>query len=90
MSAIGMTTSVPAVRRDTVLWRLAATETGRYARHPLFIVGVLLTLLGLQPDPKTSSFYNVIVPGWALVMTERPTGCSSGVGGWALRGRRRC
>lgn len=66
MSVITVAVPVPAAPRNAVLWRLAGAETRRYARHPLFIVGVLLCLLGLQPEDRTSSFFNVIVPATAL------------------------
>lgn len=61
-----LTVPAPAVRSRGALWPLAAAETRRYARHPLFAGGALLCLLGLQADPKEASFANPIVPAAAL------------------------
>jgi hypothetical protein len=64
MRAIELTTVPSAARRSTTLGQLAALEIRRYARHPLFIIAILLTVqtsLG-TPIAGTSSYYNVIVP----------------------------
>lgn len=68
MSTIELTSTPTAVRHGDALWRLAVLETRRYARHPLFLVGVLLTIVTCigKPDVRTSSFYNAIVPAAAL------------------------
>ncbi|TYB45532.1 hypothetical protein [Actinomadura chibensis] len=65
MSAQALPLPATAAGRG-VLRRLAASETRRYARHPLFVIGVLLCLLGLRPDAREASFANPIVPAAAL------------------------
>jgi hypothetical protein len=66
VSTIALTTGISTGRRASVLRRLAALETRRYARHPLFILGVLLSLVGLGADPLTTSFLNPIAPAAGL------------------------
>ncbi|HET9422488.1 MAG TPA: hypothetical protein VFO49_15215 [Nocardioides sp.] len=52
----------------TAFGALARHEIKSYARHPLFIIGVLLTALICAdgPDKASSSLFHVIVPGVAL------------------------
>src|SRR5215210_2721795 len=50
------------------LRQLAALETRRYARHPLFLVGVALTVAASLggAEPTTSTFLLVIAPAAGL------------------------
>jgi len=54
----------PEVSPVTVLPTLARKEVGRYARHPAFLLGALLTALASigPPDDRMSSLGAVIVP----------------------------
>ena len=51
-----------------VLGALARQEIVHYLRHPLFLVGLGLTVVGcaMGADPTSSSLYHVIIPGAAL------------------------
>ena len=59
--------AAPASARATVR-SLARLEVRRYARHPLFIAGVLLTTAtsAMGPDRDTSSLFHAIVPAAAI------------------------
>lgn len=50
------------------LRQLATLETRRFARHPLFLIGVLLTVAASLggAEPTTSTFLLVIVPAAGL------------------------
>jgi hypothetical protein len=64
-----METTAPAVEQHgSVLWQLTSLEIRRYARQPLFIIGVLGTLLLSlgKPDPHYSAYGGVIFPAAAL------------------------
>ncbi|WP_261554021.1 hypothetical protein [Frankia tisae] len=52
----------------SALRRLAGLELRRYARRPLFLIGVVLTAVSaaIPPDHDTSTFFNSIVPAAAL------------------------
>lgn len=60
----GPATAPPA----RTLRQLAALETRRYAQHPLFLIGVLITVAASigGPEPTTSTFLLVIVPAAGL------------------------
>ncbi len=68
MSAIELTVPPVRGRRGTPFWRLVGLETRRYARHPLFLIGVALTVVTCisPPDPLTSIFFNDIAPAAGL------------------------
>ncbi|HXP54093.1 MAG TPA: hypothetical protein VN847_04020 [Streptosporangiaceae bacterium] len=59
--------AVPASHRAT-LTQLAVLEMRRYARHPLFLVGTLITVASCvsRPDHRTGSYFDAIVPAAAL------------------------
>jgi len=62
---------VPAARRAAgadALRALARQEVRRYARHPLFLIGVAITVAtsAIGPDPDTSSLFHAIVPAAAI------------------------
>ncbi len=69
MTAISLTDAPPAASPRSVLWPLAAVETRRYARQPLFLIGAVVTLgaTAISPvDKETSTYFNAIVPAAAL------------------------
>jgi hypothetical protein len=69
MSAVTLAGAPPATRSRSALWPLAAVETKRYARQPLFLTGAVVTLLVtafLPADKETSTYYDAIVPAAAL------------------------
>ncbi len=59
-----VTTPAPA----SALGALARMEISHYLRHPLFVVGLGLTVVGcaMGADTTSSSLYHVIIPGAAL------------------------
>lgn len=59
-----MTTAVVAAQPASMLGRLARKEIGRYASHPLFLVGAALVALSSigKPDGNMSSLGIVIAP----------------------------
>jgi len=63
-----MAVPVSPVRGESMLGQLAGKEIARYARHPLFWVGVALTALTSigEPDGLMSSLGNVIAPAAGL------------------------
>ena len=62
-----LTVSAPT-NSATSLRRLAALETRRYARHPLFVLGVLITIVSClaRPDRQSAAYSDTIVPAAAL------------------------
>ncbi|MEV8517354.1 hypothetical protein [Dactylosporangium sp. NPDC051484] len=63
-----MTTTATTARTGSALGQLTAMELRRYATHPLFIIGVLLTVATTvgRPDQPSSGFFNAIVPAAGL------------------------
>jgi hypothetical protein len=55
-------------RTESMLTQLAGKETARYARHPLFLAGLVLVALSSigKPDGFSSSLGNVIAPAAGL------------------------
>ena len=68
MSAVTAARAPARPRGRTALVELAVLEMRRYARHPLFLIGVALTALAsiTGPDARTSSFFHNIVSAAAL------------------------
>jgi hypothetical protein len=68
MSSIAITRPATPPSQRTTLAQLAVLEMRRYARHPLFIIGTLITVASSisRPDQRTSSYFYVIVPAAAL------------------------
>lgn len=70
MSAVPATTYPPAgvAAQPAPLATLAAIEARRFARHPLFLAGLGLTVLASAqgPEPATSTFMLCIVPAAAI------------------------
>ncbi len=66
-AAASASLSAPAAA-GSALRRLTGLELRRYARHPLFLIGVVLTTVNAvgPPDHHTSTFFNPIVPAAAL------------------------
>jgi len=58
----------PVAAAGSVLRRLTGLELRRYARHPLFLIGAVLSaaVAAAPPDHDTSTFFNPIVPAAAL------------------------
>jgi hypothetical protein len=68
MTTMELTATPSRVARAETLRQLAAVEVRRYARHPLFLLGVLVTVVCsfAKPDSKSSVYLDGIVPAAAL------------------------
>ncbi len=68
MTALELTLPPVQGSRGTPFWRLVGLETRRYARNPLFLLGVALTVVTCfgPTDPQSSIFFNDIVPAAGL------------------------
>jgi hypothetical protein len=63
-----MSSAGPGISTTTALGSLARQEILAYLRHPLFLVGLALTITSavLGPDKTSSSIFHVIVPATTL------------------------
>jgi hypothetical protein len=68
MSTMNVAAVAPAVRSGSVLARLARLETLRYLRHPLFVLGAVVSIAFVfEPtDHRGLSNFDAIVPAAAL------------------------